>query len=164
MKRIAAFAVTVGLSALALPIAPGLLGGAAAAAACPPPSQSILLNPVISHPAGSPAPVATGGTFACVSLGSGVIGGSPLPTCGAPGVLAAIDATTVGDTVTQGTVLCTNLDKATGATDPVIGATSLVGKLIAIVQGLLALLKVPVPTLPTLPSVTVPTVPVVTVP
>jgi len=158
-RRIAGILLSLTVGALALPIAPGLLQTAAAVTPCPAPGQNLLVNPIVtSLPNGSL--VAHGGTGACLSLGSGVMGASPAPTCPAPGVLAVVGATVVNDTVTDGIVECVTLASATGATTPVFGVAGLLTPILALVQGLLTSLGLPkigVPPLPTTP--TIPTIP-----
>jgi hypothetical protein len=109
-RRLSAVVLSLSLGA-ALPFASAFVGAAAAQTACPPPKVQLLINPTVSQlPSGQT--VASGGAFACVTVSEGVIGGSPLPTCQARGVLAAVNTTVVGDTLTRGTILCVSLADA----------------------------------------------------
>lgn len=154
-RKLSTAVLAMAISAVALPFAPGLVSAASAAPTnCPQPGVYLLVNPVVTTtPTGEK--IASGGHFACVSLGSGVIGGSPLPACNAPGVLAVVDAVQVGDTIVQGTVLCVTLANAAG---PVIGQVGTAGLLVAVLRALLGgIIPGGIPTVPTTP--TVPTLP-----
>jgi hypothetical protein len=127
-RKLSAVLLSFSLAAVALPLVPGLVQSAGAQTACPSPKVLLLVNPTITTlPTGQS--VASGGTLACVSLGQGVIGGSPLPSCQAPGVLAVVNATVVGDVLTKGTIVCVSLAGAPVPGLPGVGGPPGVGSL-----------------------------------
>ena len=148
-RRLSAVMLSLCLGAVSLPFAPGLVASAGAQTACPSPKVQLLINPTLSTlPTGQV--VGTGGTMACVSLGAGVMGGNPLPSCTAPGVLVVVGAVVTDGTVTSGQVQCVSLSGTGVPTSP----TGLLGLLLNLVSSLLS--GLPLPPLPPLPIPSLP--------